>query len=81
VHNKVFDCCIEKIYAIENPLTNEKKYEVHFGSRNPEEAYTVLKGTLQEIWEELKAKTSYVLNSSVALNVLTAVFSYYLKQG
>ena len=80
VHHKVFDCCINKIYAIENPLTNEKKYEVHFTSKNPEETHTVLKGTLQEIWEEMKARTSYVINSSVALNVLTAVFSHYLKQ-
>jgi hypothetical protein len=80
VNYTVFDCVIDKIYAIENPLTQEKKYEIHFVSKNPEEAHTVLKGTLQEIWEEMKAKTSYVLNSSVALNVLTAVFSYYLKQ-
>jgi hypothetical protein len=80
VHHKVFDCCINKIYAIENPLTNEKRYEVHFISKNPVEPHTVLKGTLQEIWEALKAQTSYVLNSSIALNVLTTVFSHYLKQ-
>jgi hypothetical protein len=80
VHHKVFDCCIDKIYAIENPLTNEKKYEVHFVSKNPEEAHKSLKGNLQEVWEGLKT-TSYILNSSVAQNVLTAVFSHYLKQG
>jgi len=81
VHQKVFDCCIDKIYAIENPLTNEKKYEIHFISRNPEESHREIKGSLQEIWEEMKLKTSYILNSSVALNVLTAVFSHFLKQG
>jgi hypothetical protein len=81
VHYKVFDCCIGKIYAIENPLTKEKKYEIHFISRNPEEPHTVLKGSIQEIWEEMRAKTSYVLNTSVGLNILTAVFNHYLKKG
>ena len=79
-HYTVFDCIIDKIYAIENPLTQEKKYEIHFVSKNPEEAHTALKGTLQEIWEEMKAKTSYVINPSIALNILTATFSYYLKR-
>jgi hypothetical protein len=81
VHYKVFDCCIGKIYAIENPLTKEKKYEVHFISKNPEETYTVLKGTIQEIWEELKAKTSYVLHTNSAQNVFAYVFSHFIKQG
>jgi len=80
VHHKVFDCCIDKIYAVENSLTNEKKYEVHFISKNPEEPHKKLEGNIQEIWEEMK-KTLYIFNSSVAQNVLTAVIAHYLKQG
>ena len=80
VHHKVFDCCIDKIYAIENPLTQEKKYEIHFISKNPSEPHTKLQGDIQEIWEGLK-KTLYIFNSSVAQNVLTAVIAHYLKQG
>jgi len=76
----IFDCCIHKIYAIKNPITGEKKYEVHFVSKNPVEAYTVSKGTLSEIWEDLKARTSYILNPSQGLQVLTAVFSHYLQK-
>jgi hypothetical protein len=81
VKRAVLDCCIGKIYAIENPLTKEKKYEIHFISKNSEEPYTVLKGTVPEIWEELKTKTSYVLHANNAQNVFTYVFSYFIKQG
>ena len=81
VHYKVFDCCIDKIYVIENPLTKEENFEVHFISKIPAKPRAVLKGSIQEIWEEMRAKTSYVLNTSVGLNVLTAVFNHYLKQG
>ena len=79
VHHKVFDCCIDKIYVVENALTGERKYEVHFISKNPAEPHAKITGTLQEIWEGLK-DTSYILNSSVAQNALTCVFSHYLKQ-
>lgn len=81
VHYTVLDCVIDKIFIIENPLTEEKKYEIHLISNNPAEKYTALKGTLAEIWEEMKTKTSYVLNPSIALTVLNIVFSYYLHQG
>jgi len=81
VHHKTFNCCIDKIYAVENPLTGEKKYEIHFISKNPAEPHLTIKGTIQEIWEEMKAKTTHVLNHSVALNVLTAVLVHYLERG
>ena len=81
VHHKTFNCCIDKIYAVENPLTGEKKYEIHFISKNPAEPHLTIKGSLQEIWEEMKAKTTHVLNHSVALNVLTAVLVHYLERG
>jgi len=81
VHHKTLNCCIHKIYAVENPLTCEKKYEIHFISKNPAEPHLTIKGSLQEIWEEMKAKTTHVLNHSVALNVLTAVLVHYLERG
>jgi hypothetical protein len=81
LHSKVFLCCIKNVYSVENPLTGEKKYEVHFISHNPEEPYTILKGTLREIWEALNQKTSYVFLNSIGLQILTAVVDYYLKQG
>jgi hypothetical protein len=80
VHYKVFDCCIDKIYVIENPLTKEENFEIHFVSKIPAKPYAVIEGSIQEIWEEMKAKTSYILNTSVGLNILTAVFNHYLKQ-
>jgi hypothetical protein len=81
VHHKTFNCCIHKIYAIENPLTGGKKYDVHFISKNPVEAFASIKGSLQEIWEEMRSKYTYVLNTSVGLNVLTAIFNHYLEKG
>jgi hypothetical protein len=79
-HYKVFNCCIQSIYAVENPLTFEKKYEIHFASKNPEEAHTTLRGTIREIWEALNQQTSYVLANSVGLQMLTTVLNYFLEK-
>jgi hypothetical protein len=81
VHSTVFDCCIDKIYAVENPITKETSYEIHFTSKIPVESHKVFKGTLNEIWENLKTNTSYVLQHGIALQILTATFNYYLKKG
>jgi len=81
IHTKVFDCCIKDIFVIQNILTNEKKYEIHFVSKNLEEPLTILQGTVREIWEDLLLKTSYVFVPSIAQQVLTIIVSYYLKQG
>ena len=80
VIHTIFDCCIDEINVIKNPITGEQKYEIRFVSKNPVEKSITLKGTPQEIWEELKSKTSYVLNASIATNVLNLVISDYLKK-
>jgi predicted transcriptional regulator len=79
-HYKVFNCCIQSVYAVENPLTGERKYEIHFVSKNPEEKLTVLRGTVREIWEALNLQTSYVLSNSVGLQVLTTVLNHFLEK-
>jgi hypothetical protein len=80
VHNKVLACCIEKLYIIENPLTKEESLEIHFISKNLGKPKVILRGNLQEIWEQLKTKTTYVLDISRALNILTAVLQHYFER-
>jgi ribosomal protein S13 len=80
VHYKAFACCIEKIYLIENPLTQEESLEIHFVSKNPAKPKVILKGSIQDIWEGLKTRTTFVLETSRGLNVLTAVLNHYLEK-
>lgn len=81
LHTKIFDCVPNKVYIIENPLTSEKKLEIHFASKLPDSKYISITGTIQEIWETLYRQTSFVLSTGMGLQVLTNVVNYYLKRG
>ena len=78
---RVFICVFE-IYVLKNLLNQESfKYEVRCISKHPIEKEFIARGTLQEIWEQIYASTSYVEMPSIGETVLKRLANFYFEKG